>query len=562
VWSSRCSRCSSGCGGPASEACNGLDDDGDGRVDEITWSWWYADEDGDGYGTPRDQLHECSQPSGYVANPTDCDDAAPDVHPAADETCDGRDEDCSGVVDDDPVDGIWTYEDGDGDGFGRETGGVRECAASTGRVENDGDCDDGDPGRFPGADEWCDGTDDDSDALVDEEPVDGLTAYPDDDGDGWGRTEDGLQVCELAPGQSELPGDCDDSRPEVAPDADETCNLLDDDCDGKIDSDDPSCWQIHYLDTDGDGDGDPERWRFDCCPPPGYVETGGDCEPTDPSISSLAVEIWYDGVDQDCDGNDDDYDGDGVGIADDCDDMAADVYPGAPEVCGDTIDQDCDGSLWVSDEDPASASALLTGESEDDQTGALVLAAGDVDGDGLGDLWVSAPYRDGSSRNQGAVYLVLGPLSGSASLADAAAAVITGPSSGRYFGSSLAAGPDLDGDGAPDLVASGEALDDEGDNVLVVFVLTAPFAAEVSTDDARATILDGRPGEHLGRSLAVGTEWADGSGDPTVLVADLVGPELRLRRICRRHTDPGRRRLHDLGHHRARGAGPGRRLHR
>jgi len=78
------------------EDCNGLADDADpGATGQIPF---YRDTDGDGYGGP-DVIQRCDPPSGYTANPGDCDDGNPAIHPGAIEVCNGLDDDCDGVID-------------------------------------------------------------------------------------------------------------------------------------------------------------------------------------------------------------------------------------------------------------------------------------------------------------------------------------------------------------------------------------------------------------------------------------------------------------------------------
>ncbi|MBM4398626.1 MAG: hypothetical protein FJ087_23435, partial [Deltaproteobacteria bacterium] len=84
----------------AAEACNGLDDDCDGGVDEGVLSTFRRDADGDGFGNAAVTTQACSVPVGYVADATDCDDTRASVHPGAAEVCyNAIDDDCNGTVD-------------------------------------------------------------------------------------------------------------------------------------------------------------------------------------------------------------------------------------------------------------------------------------------------------------------------------------------------------------------------------------------------------------------------------------------------------------------------------
>lgn len=130
----------------APERCNGVDDDCDGEIDEdpADGTPWYTDADGDGAGDPSTAVHACAQPPGLVASSGDCDDGDAAVHPGGIERCNGVDDDCNELVDDDALDASTWYADDDGDGFGNPDMATAACEAPDGTVTNDDDCDDDD----------------------------------------------------------------------------------------------------------------------------------------------------------------------------------------------------------------------------------------------------------------------------------------------------------------------------------------------------------------------------------------------------------------------------------
>lgn len=149
------------------------------------------------------------------------------------ETCDGFDNDCSGTVDDNPIDGNFYYADTDLDGFGDPNERITACIRPPGYVVDNTDCDDSRDNVYPGAEEVCDGLDNDCDGGVDEDL--GGDYYPDADNDGFGDDDNVYSGC-LPPGDHiEDGGDCDDTRGDVNPNAEEICDDIDNDCDGFID---------------------------------------------------------------------------------------------------------------------------------------------------------------------------------------------------------------------------------------------------------------------------------------------------------------------------------------
>ncbi len=148
--------------------------------------------------------------------------------------------------------------------------------------------------------EECDGADNDGDGTVDESgAIDASTWYDDADEDGYGDAAFPTVAC-TAPSLTVADAtDCDDTRADVNPGADELCDSDDNDCDSVVDEDtvDDPTW---YADTDVDGYGDPDSATTSCVQPSGYEADGSDCDDTDPAIFPGASET-EDLLDQDCD---------------------------------------------------------------------------------------------------------------------------------------------------------------------------------------------------------------------------------------------------------------------
>ncbi len=185
----------------AAETCNGKDDDCDGSVDEGVKNTYYKDQDSDGFGNPANSTQACSTPSGYVSNHSDCDDAKGSVHPGASETCNGKDDDCDGGVDEEVKNTY--YRDQDSDGYGDPGNSTQACTMPSGYLTDDNDCDDGDPAEHPGQ-----------------------TWYRDADADGYSNGTFNTSSCtrpsddyKTASELTSTSGDVDDNDPTIYPDA-------------------------------------------------------------------------------------------------------------------------------------------------------------------------------------------------------------------------------------------------------------------------------------------------------------------------------------------------------
>ena len=157
----------------------------------------------------------------------DCDDNNAAINPAADEICDGIDNNCNVDIDEGLLN-IY-FADVDLDGYGDPFNSMEMCELTQGFTVDNSDCDDGNSSIFPGGTEVCNDLDDNCNDLVDD-GLEFFNVYQDNDGDGYG-SEITASTCEMLNGYALNAGDCDDANAFAFPTAVEVCgNGVDDDC--------------------------------------------------------------------------------------------------------------------------------------------------------------------------------------------------------------------------------------------------------------------------------------------------------------------------------------------
>ena len=360
---------------PAQETCNGNDDNCDGQVDE---------ELSGGECLVTGQYGACPGTLMCIDGVEKCEGTA-----AAAEKCDGLDNNCDGQTDegfpdtdgDGTADCLETDKDSDGipDGLDNcpstfnpgqtdtdydTVGDVCDPDDDNDLVPDGQDCASLDVTVHPGAEEICDGKDNDCNYIVDE-------GFMDTDGDGWKDCVDDDSDGDGAPDEA----DCAPLNADAWPGAPELCDGLDNDCDFDVDEGYP----------DGDGDG-----LADCADPDlddDGLDNGSDNCPAVPNTEQADQDA--DGIGDKCDA---DLDGDSVtNLVDNCPSVANTTQGNVDgDGAGDACDDDLDGD--GTDNGPDNCPLIANGGQEDaDDDGIGDACEDDSDGDGAPDIADCAP---------------------------------------------------------------------------------------------------------------------------------------------------------------------------
>ncbi|HJN73017.1 MAG TPA: MopE-related protein [Myxococcota bacterium] len=505
---------------------------------------WFPDMDRDGYGVAEGAFEACVQPVASAAIDGDCDDDDSAVHPGAAEHCDGRDEDCDGIVDEDPVDPPTWYLDDDQDLWGLDETVVQACEAPEGYVDRGGDCDDADASSYPGAEEIC-GDRADNDCAGDGDPacrlvgevdladasakllgdrageIAGTITWLGGDSNADGTTD----LAVLATGQFSTGKDLAGRLYLLTQGPYSDADLAD--ADAVLTDEDRTLTFGSALGVVPDLNGD------------GYDDLVAGAS----SYNTVYVHLGPVSGPRDLDDSDLDFTGStgghlamGMAAPGDMDgDAWNDLLLGGPGHLFDGGTYPYTGQAYLflgpitSSRTPNDASAeLYLGPGHDYSFLGRSACAGDLDGDGLLDVALGAPgagRKHGTVLNDsGAVYVVHGPLSGALPLVDgdgqldAATVRFEGEQSQDFAGTSLDCSGDVNADGHADiLVGAPHNNSSDEDSQGTAYLITNPATGKVSLAQADWVLSGDSAGDFVGITLTSGSDLdADGLADIAV----------------------------------------------
>ncbi len=316
----------------APELCNGVDDNGDGRVDEGP-VWAAVDADGDGFGDPATAVlvTACRELGpDEVSDASDLDENDADRHPGAAEACNALDDDGDGIID----------EGCDCDAYLVDADVYTVCTTPMSWFEAEAACDARgyhlatvhNAAQQQGLDDLIDGYGIDFWIGLHDQTTEGAFVWVaggafayDHFRAGEPNDYNGNEDCVEAEAGTGLWDDQNCAAPEAF-----VCEV---NCVATL-------W---FADVDGDGLGDPDSAIEACAAPADHVRNAADCDDGDDTFPRLG---WFD-LDQDGFGDGLPYvtcDADLATVDGDCDDEDPMVSPGSPELPDDGIDSDCDGS--------------------------------------------------------------------------------------------------------------------------------------------------------------------------------------------------------------------------
>lgn len=302
------------------------------------------------------------------------------------------------------------------------------------------------------------------------------------------------------------------------------------------------------------------------------IEAGGDdCDDTDADVFPGTDEVWYNGVDENCDGGDDyDQDGDGYQTdaynADpqfgggDCQDVNTDYHPGAPDEpydnrdtnclgdddwdydgdgyqteqygvgsdCDDTDplvnrdgleafngkDENCDGKI-DNDSKPEYADIIYSAAGTTDRTGYAV-ATGDLDGDGAAEIVIASTTAD-TTRGTVAIFDGSSPSSDDVDYADG---YISGNTSSDRLGDYVTVLGDYDGNGVSELAIGGSNVNG---STGAVYLIDGDDSLRSRTTLADSIVtLTGQPSSYMGRGIATSIDL-DGDGMDELMAMYVTG---------------------------------------